>query len=853
MSDNSALVKNLIGTVQSDSDQTIIATSAAVDTRNIAYTCTPDASQPAVFLGEGNSAEYRDHRHLPMVECASSDATVLAVTEDDITIVVATQLATVPATDPAAAFRHNRRSAGQSEIVPALPDGFRLFEYRIDTVLGQGGFGITYLATDMQLNVKVAIKEYLPTGTAARIADRSVGPRWPEDAAQYQAGLDSFLVEARTLATFHHPNIVRVARFFEAHRTAYIVLEYERGEPLKTWWPLHAAMSEHDLLALMLPLLDGLEAVHRQGYLHRDIKPANIYVRQHDDSLVLLDFGAARQTASFHQDAASAMTPGYAPPEQSDGGQQGPWTDIYAIGATLYWMTTGQKSLPATQRFARSELMPAAKEIGAGRYSVEFLEAIDWALELDARARPQDVGAFRRALFGANLAALDLRQALGTQEPEPVPAANWRAACRSPKLLHAKLKEGARAVLRPASWPLAAKMTIAMLFAALLPMTLTAYYNLRGALAVVSAGESREMEQYAFNSASRVAQLVNDSRSVADYLGTDQEFAEFFERPAELVTKSIQAKFQKLAKTNPNIHTLILLDTTGTARASNDATLEGLNFAFREYFTPALAGRSHITGLVVPAKDGEAGIFYANPVRSASGTVVGVLVLRIKGSAIAAILDEIKQESIATFMLDGDGVLIHYHDRTKLYQSLMPLTPDRLQKIVADQRFRRDTITSLDMPDLAAVTIGAKAPGTVLYASTLSGQTEIAGYAPVPGHDWVVGVTESRLAFEAPLHNLFANVLASLVFVGVIFIAIAVLFARTIVQPINRLTNAAHALKQSDYDGAHIKVTANDELGRLARTFNIMTDVLRQREREDQRRRSRIRDATDDRQDPQSD
>ena len=119
-----------------------------------------------------------------------------------------------------------------------LPAGFRLHEYRIDAVLGQGGFGVTYLATDVHLNAKVAIKEYLPAQVAQRASDKSVFPRWPEDTSLYRNGLDSFLVEARTLATFRHPNIVRVARFFEANRTAYMVLEYERGKSLKEWLSL---------------------------------------------------------------------------------------------------------------------------------------------------------------------------------------------------------------------------------------------------------------------------------------------------------------------------------------------------------------------------------------------------------------------------------------------------------------------------------------------------------------------------------------------------------------------------------------------------------------------------------------
>ena len=204
----------------------------------------------------------------------------------------------IEATRPLAANEPRRgispRGTGASV---ALPNGYRLMEYRLDAVLGQGGFGIVYAATDTNLDAKVVIKEYLPEEFAYRAADDTVSARADKDQDFYLTGLDRFLVEARTLATFRHPNIVRVVRFFEANRTAYMVLEYERGQSLKAWRRRHEELTEEAIVALVAPLLDGLAAVHRAGYLHRDIKPDNIYVRDEDGSLVLLDFGAARQAA----------------------------------------------------------------------------------------------------------------------------------------------------------------------------------------------------------------------------------------------------------------------------------------------------------------------------------------------------------------------------------------------------------------------------------------------------------------------------------------------------------------------------------------------------------------------------
>lgn len=722
------------------------------------------------------------------------------------------------------------------EILLPLPIGFKLLEYRIEKVLGRGGFGITYLATDIHLNTKVAIKEYLPGDFACRTSDNSVTPRWPEDRDFYQQGLDGFLVEARTLATFRHPNIVRVARFFEAHRTAYMVLEYERGKSLKEWWASHNHLTEIELLTLIQPLLDGLAMVHESGYLHRDIKPDNIYVRRDDGSLVLLDFGSARLTAGGPQEMANAVTPGYAPIEQYEGGQQTPATDIYALGATLYSMITGSKPPAAPDRLDGSKQYTPAQEIAAGRYSPEFLQAIDWALQLKVEQRPPDMQAFRSALFGAHASSLGLQEALRAGDDKPIKAETWRDLLRSPRLFSARLKHFVRTTVHPSVWSLSIKIIIAMVMAALLPMIITAYYNLNSSLATVKASELRDLEQHAQSAAGRVSQLLNDSRNLANYLGTDQDFVAFLSHPDDAAKATINAKLAGLAKSNADIHPLIVMDADGKALASSDATVTGRNFKFREYFKQAMAGHPHMTGLVVGSTTGTVGVYYSNPVINPDGKVIGAVVLRIKGESIAGILGEIRRAHLVPFMIDGDGVLIYHPNRAQLYKSLVPLAPEKLSVIVADQRFRRNKLENLNMPELAKAMTGAVYAGNIDYASTISGKREIAGYAPVKGHDWVLGVSESHESFEKPLNLLFYNAMLSLIVIGLIFMLLAVLFARSIVKPIERLTMAAHALKSGDYDKATIKVTSGDEIGKLARTFNVMIDVLRQREREQMRK-----------------
>lgn len=294
----------------------------------------------------------------------------------------------------------------------ALPPGHALHEYTIEAVLGTGGFGITYLARDNNLQCQVAIKEYLPNDLAVRTGGQTVCARTESDTHGYRIGLDGFLAESRVLASFRHPNIVRVTRFFEANNTAYMVMDYERGEPLRDWIKQHGPIAEERLMKMFLPLLEGLDVVHKARVLHRDIKPANIYVREGDGGLVLLDFGAARYASSGDsRSLTSIVTPGYAPFEQyHTHGAQGPWSDLYALGGVLYWLVTGEKPLEAPSRVRSDAMLPAVSS-SKGRYSERLLRAIDWALTPDEADRPKSVSQFMDVLTGKAAVPLPLNAA----------------------------------------------------------------------------------------------------------------------------------------------------------------------------------------------------------------------------------------------------------------------------------------------------------------------------------------------------------------------------------------------------------------------------------------------------------
>jgi len=286
----------------------------------------------------------------------------------------------------------------QSTHQNALPLNSMLMEYRLVSVLGAGGFGITYLARDTNLEKDVAIKEYLPGSVAVRAPDQSVRPTSDAQRDDYKWGLERFIQESRTLAKFGHSNIVRVNRFFESNGTGYMVMDYEDGEALKSYLARNPFPAEPKLKQLLSPLLDGLEKVHAAGFLHRDIKPDNIYVRA-DGTPVLLDFGAARQTlTSARPKLAPMYTPGFAAPEQyRDPDRLGPWTDVYGTGASMFACLAAFAPQAADARVQEDHLV-SAKKIWAGQYSDNILEVIDWCLRLDPLERPQSVFALQKAI-----------------------------------------------------------------------------------------------------------------------------------------------------------------------------------------------------------------------------------------------------------------------------------------------------------------------------------------------------------------------------------------------------------------------------------------------------------------------
>jgi hypothetical protein len=303
-------------------------------------------------------------------------------------------MATVPAT--------RAEAAHSSDDTLALPIGTRLGEFELTHRIGEGGFGIVYQAWDHTLERRVALKEYLPSSIATRVGQTRISARSDRHRETFEAGLKSFINEAKLLARFDHPSLVKVFRFWEANGTAYMVMPFYEGVTMRdTVRAMPQPPDEHWLMEMLAALTEALAVIHAEQCYHRDIAPDNVMLLTGSGRPLLLDFGAARRVIGDMTQALTViLKPGYAPVEQYaevPGMKQGAWTDIYALAAVVYWCITGKTPPPSVGRMLHDSCVPLA-ESAAGRYSAPFLEAIDRALLVRPEQRTQNIDALREEL-----------------------------------------------------------------------------------------------------------------------------------------------------------------------------------------------------------------------------------------------------------------------------------------------------------------------------------------------------------------------------------------------------------------------------------------------------------------------
>ncbi|MFO1294433.1 MAG: serine/threonine-protein kinase [Rubrivivax sp.] len=321
------------------------------------------------------------------------------------------------------------RPAPEDDMGNGLPVGTRLGEFEITRLVGEGGFGIVYEAIDHSLGRHVALKEYMPSALAARNANSQVQVRSERHRETFEAGRKSFVNEARLLASFDHPALVKVYRFWEGNGTAYMVMQFLEGKTLRDILreQRQAGLPPPDeswLRSVLGPLTEALLVIHGEQCYHRDIAPDNV-MQLANGRWLLLDFGAARRVIGDMTQALTViLKPGYAPIEQYaeiPGMKQGAWTDVYALAAVVYFAIMGRTPPPSVSRMLNDTYQPLA-QAAAGRYGEPFLRAIDRALAVRPEERTQTIGELRQQL-GLGDAALDPLAAL-----PPVPGGTLPAA-----------------------------------------------------------------------------------------------------------------------------------------------------------------------------------------------------------------------------------------------------------------------------------------------------------------------------------------------------------------------------------------------------------------------------------------
>ncbi len=388
----------------------------------------------------------------------------------------------------------------------------------------------------------------------------------------------------------------------------------------------------------------------------------------------------------------------------------------------------------------------------------------------------------------------------------------------------------------PPAWSIAAKLSAALVAVAIAPISFTAYYNLQQSLESLEALEYRKLELSATSAASRLDQLIIDIQRVLTQISNDTGVVNFLASTTsakqEALHPNLQQTLLNVFHSNPDFDAVFLMDRDGKCLASTDPTFVGQNYAFREYFQQAIQGRSYISSILVGETSKRPGLFLSHPVRSPKGEIVGVAVLKMRGEDIWAIVNALQVGSFSyAFLIDQHGVIISHPNQSLLYHSLNPLPAETLKQVVADRRYGIDQIQSLNIPELKVI-VKAKQPGHTNYHFPSEQMSRIVGFAPLQVQPWVLGVSQPKAEFKAPLNRFIWQYGTSVVLVAGIAAIIALLLARRISRPIRALTAAAQTLEQGNFNSETLLglSSLNDDMGQLVRVFLHMAGEIRTRE-----------------------
>ena len=316
----------------------------------------------------------------------------------------------------------------------------------------------------------------------------------------------------------------------------------------------------------------------------------------------------------------------------------------------------------------------------------------------------------------------------------------------------------------PRAGSITVKLVVVLLAVALLPMLLTAYYNVRGGIEGMTRTEQDNLRLLATSLAQRLDQMIMDTRRVVDVLAGEQEVQAFLGTTGEAREAhraSVELTMANVARVVPEFASVYVMDRDGVFAASTNPQVVGRNYAFREYFQHAFAGERYASDLLFGSTSGEPGVYFSAPVRQA-GAIVGVVVIKLRGEVLGAILDSLHTEETATpFLVDSEGVLIHHPDPRLRFTSLTALNAAQANEVLKVKRYPVKEVRSLGLADIAR-RMAAGAPGYARFTSPLDGTLQVMGFAPLGQQHWMVAVSEPEARFAAPLNALFHNALLSL-------------------------------------------------------------------------------------------
>ncbi len=391
--------------------------------------------------------------------------------------------------------------------------------------------------------------------------------------------------------------------------------------------------------------------------------------------------------------------------------------------------------------------------------------------------------------------------------------------------------------VNPSSWSISAKLLIVIFLAATIPMSLTAYNNLKLSLENLSTSEFHKLEVIAVSNASRLDQLIIGNRLITNQIASNADIVNFLATNSplreNLLTK-VDKSLDIILRSSSDYDAVFIIDKNGICRASTNPTFVGQNQNSQDYFKKAIQGKTaESVNFLVEATSGRPGLFFAHPIRSDRGETLGVAVLKIQGADVWQVINSMRVDShVRAFLVDQRGIIISHPNKSFLYRSLTKLPSGIQKELETQKKYGRGRVSSLELPKLAKVMLGARQIGHVDYYSPIEKTHQIAGFAPLETEPWILGVNKPKDIFEAPMRSMIWQNTLFVLIVGGFAVLASLLLSNQLIKSIRALIKAGKALQKGEFKPELLEKTSRsqDDLGRLACVFLKMAEEVKNRE-----------------------